>query len=101
MDTQCTTEHVRGYQTQQVKHITKLLTRYLGCTTKAVIPSKRIECDGEYEPLMEKVQDDLDIEMNYANPGDHVPQAEQNNRTIKECIRTWHYNELHTERYQD
>ena len=37
---------------------------------------KQIECNGEYEPLMEKVQGDLDIKMNYVNPGDHIPQAE-------------------------
>ena len=49
---------------------------------------KTIECDEEYRPLFEKIEDELGIEMNYANPQDHVPQAERNNRTIKECVRT-------------
>ena len=28
-----------------------------------------------------------DVEMNYTNAGDHVPEAEQNNCTIKERVR--------------
>jgi hypothetical protein len=37
--------------------------------------------------MMDKVSDELDITMNYTNAQDHVPQAERNNRTIKERIR--------------
>ena len=37
--------------------------------------------------MMNKVSDDLDIVMNYTNASDHVPEAEQNNRTVKERIR--------------
>ena len=66
----------------------KVINKVFRMYNKGGYTIKRIDCDGEYEPLMEKVQDDLDIEMNYANPGDHVPQAERNNRTIKECIMT-------------
>eukprot|EP00980_Cylindrotheca_fusiformis_P018259 scaffold5933_cov78-Cylindrotheca_fusiformis.AAC.1 len=51
---------------------------------KAVFKIKRIDCDGEFRVMMDEVQDELDVEMNYANPGDHVPEAERNNRTIKE-----------------
>ena len=47
----------------------------------------RIQCDGEYKAMMSKVQDDLDIVMNYTNASDHVPEAERNNRTIKERFR--------------
>ena len=66
-----------------------------------------IECDGEYKSLMDKVADAMDVTMNYidkdnynsnkyntrfkmnfSNPGDHVPHAERNNRTIKESFRT-------------
>ena len=46
-----------------------------------------IHCDGEYKQLIEPVQDKLNATMNFANPGDHVPEAERNNRTIKERIR--------------
>ena len=34
-----------------------------------------------------QVRDDLDVVMNYTNASDHVPEAERNNRTIKERIR--------------
>ena len=37
--------------------------------------------------MMDEVSDGLDIEMNYTNAGNHVPEAERNNRTIKEHIR--------------
>ena len=37
--------------------------------------------------MMNKVSDDLDVVMNYTNASDHVPEAEQNNHTIKERIR--------------
>ena len=48
---------------------------------------KTIYCDGEYRAMMNKVSDDLDVVMNYTNASDHVPEAERNNRTIKERIR--------------
>ena len=46
-----------------------------------------IHCDGEYKSLIDPIRDKLNAEMNFANPGDHVPEAECNNHTIKECIR--------------
>ena len=46
-----------------------------------------IHCDHEYKPMMEKVKDDLDIDMNLTNTDDHVPKAKCNNRTIQERIR--------------
>eukprot|EP00980_Cylindrotheca_fusiformis_P020829 scaffold7825_cov87-Cylindrotheca_fusiformis.AAC.3 len=58
---------------------------------KADFRIKRIECDGEFRVMMDQVQDDLDVEMNYANPGDHVPEAERNNRTVKERVRVGYY----------
>jgi hypothetical protein len=48
---------------------------------------KTIHCDGEFHALMERVKDDLGVRMNITNALDHVPEAEQNNRTIKE--RVW------------
>jgi hypothetical protein len=37
--------------------------------------------------MMDEVKDDLNIEMNFTDAQDHVPEAERNNRTIKERIR--------------
>ena len=38
-----------------------------------------IHCDGEYKFLIDPIRDKLNAEMNFANPGDHVPEAECNN----------------------
>jgi hypothetical protein len=46
-----------------------------------------IHCDGEYRAMIEEVMDNLDMVMNFTNAQDHVPEAERNNRTIKERIR--------------
>jgi hypothetical protein len=43
--------------------------------------------DGEFRGMMEKVEDNLNVDMNFTNAQDHVPEAERNDRTIKERIR--------------
>jgi hypothetical protein len=48
---------------------------------------KTIHCDSEFRVMMEKVKDDLGVRMNFTNALDHVPEAERNNRTIRE--RVW------------
>ena len=53
---------------------------------------KSIHCDQEFKPIMDKVSDELGIEMNYATTDEHVPEAERNNRTIKERIRATYHN---------
>jgi predicted RNA-binding protein len=45
-----------------------------------------IHCDGEFRGMMEKVEGDLDVDMTFTNAQDYVPEAERNNRTIKEMI---------------
>ena len=51
----------------------------------------KINCDGQFTPLMENVEDGLGVRMNYAPRDEHVPAAERNNRTIGERIRvTYH-----------
>jgi hypothetical protein len=44
------------------------------------------QCDNEFRPLMDTLANDFGVKMNYVNPQEHVPEAERNNRTIKECI---------------
>ena len=46
-----------------------------------------IHCDNEFKPIMDDLKDDLDIAMNYASAQEHVPEAERNNRVIKERVR--------------
>ena len=51
----------------------------------------KIYCDGEFKSIMDPVKDDLDVDMEYSAPQAHVPEAERNNRTIKERVRaTFH-----------
>jgi len=48
--------------------------------------------DPEYKPLMDPVADDLGINMNYTAKGEHVPEAERNNRVIQERVRSTFHN---------
>jgi hypothetical protein len=48
---------------------------------------KTIHCSGEFRAMMEKVKDDLGVRMNFTNALDHVPEAERNNRAIKEQVQ--------------
>lgn len=59
---------------------------------KAGFRVSRIHCDQEFRPVMERVSDELNISINYATAGEHVPEAERNNRTIQERIRTAYHN---------
>ena len=43
-----------------------------------------IHGDNEIKTLMDKVKYNMDVIMNYANPGDHVPEIVRNNITFKE-----------------
>ena len=46
-----------------------------------------IQCDREYQEMMDEVKDELDVDMNYTSASEHVPEAERNNCMIKERIR--------------
>jgi hypothetical protein len=55
---------------------------------------KTIHCDGEFCAMMDIVKDNLGVCMDFTNALDHVPEAERNNRTIKEQV--WAaYHRLH------
>ena len=53
----------------------------------------KIKCDNEFCPVMDSLAANQrpPITMNYSNPKEHVPEAERNNRVIKERVRaTYH-----------
>ena len=50
-----------------------------------------IHYDEEFKPLMNPVADDMDVDTNYFNPDDHVPDIERNNRVVKERFRISYY----------
>ena len=47
----------------------------------------KLRCDQEFEKIMENVCDNLDIQLHCPPRGDHVSEAERNNRVIGERIR--------------
>jgi hypothetical protein len=51
---------------------------------QAVFKITIIHCDNEFRPLMVQLQNSYNVHMNYANPQEHVPEAERKNRVIKE-----------------
>ncbi|MGL4350647.1 MAG: hypothetical protein ACRCT2_08825, partial [Plesiomonas shigelloides] len=51
-----------------------------------------VHCDQEFKHHMDMIYDQLSIHMNYTTTGDHVPEAERNNRTLKERIRAAFHN---------
>ena len=50
---------------------------------KAGFSVEHIEHDGKFKSIMDKVSDEMGIEMNYASPDDLVPEADRNNIVIK------------------
>ena len=53
-----------------------------------------IHCDNEFRPVMTdwSVSKDPVIKISYANPQDHIPPAQRNNRVIQERIQAmYHY----------
>ena len=58
------------------------------CYNSTGFSIKTISCDNQFKPLMDPVRDNMDVSMNYCPASEHESAAEQNNRTIGECIRT-------------
>jgi hypothetical protein len=46
-----------------------------------------LSCDREYIPLINEIQEEFSITPNYPSAQEHVPEAERNNRVIKERMR--------------
>jgi hypothetical protein len=46
-----------------------------------------LSCDREYIPLINEIQEEFNITPNYPSAQEHVPEAERNNRVIKERMR--------------
>ena len=52
---------------------------------------EKIHCDKEFEPLMNRVDDEMEIKIIYAAPKDHVPDIERSNRVVEERFRVAFY----------
>jgi predicted RNA-binding protein len=65
-----TKQHVEYYRA-----IDQILRHY----NRAGSVIRTIHCNGEFRGVMEKIRDDLDVDMNFTNAQDHVPEAVRNN----------------------
>jgi hypothetical protein len=69
----------------------KCLQQVLRIYTLGGLRVTTIRCDNEFCPLMDPLALEFGIQVNYASPQEHVPEAKRNNRVIKERIRaTYH-----------
>jgi hypothetical protein len=67
---------------QQVEYYRALDQIFRHCN-RARFVIRTIHCHGEFRGMMEKVEDDLDVDMNFTNAQDHVPEAERKNERSK------------------
>jgi hypothetical protein len=69
----------------------KCLQQVLQIYTLGGLRVTTICCDNEFCPLMDPLALEFGIQVNYASPQEHVPEAEHNNRVINEQIcATYH-----------
>src|SRR5210317_1130087 len=54
---------------------------------------RTIYCDNEFKPVFDDVKDEMNVNMNYAAPGEHEPTIERSNQTLKALFRT-HYHRM-------
>jgi hypothetical protein len=50
-----------------------------------------IHCDNEFHPLIDPLALEFGIQVNYASLQEHVPEAERNNRVMKERVCTTYH----------
>jgi hypothetical protein len=50
-----------------------------------------IHCDNEFHPLIDPLALEFGIQVNYASLQEHVPEAERNNRVVKERVCTTYH----------
>ena len=53
-----------------------VLNKILQLYNSAGFIVKIIQCDREYQVVMDQVKDELDVDMNYTSASEHVPKAE-------------------------
>jgi hypothetical protein len=69
-------------KTKQHNEYYRALDQIIRHYNQAGFVMRMIHCNGEFCGMMEKVEDDLDVDVNFTNAHDHVPEAERNNQTI-------------------
>ena len=76
-----------------VSNYKEALIEIIQLYNKAGFKIAEIRSDNKFRPLKEALSINYGIEMNFANPQEHVPEAKRNNQVIKERVRA-HYHRL-------
>ena len=52
-----------------------------------------LHADNEFRPLLKDLigSDEWDVDVNFSNPGEHVPDIERGNCTLEERFRVQYY----------
>ena len=74
-------------QSRENRHFMKAINSIVNIYHMAGFSVTTIYCDREFKPLFDKLWKNHEIYMNFANTGDHVGEAERNNRFLKERFR--------------
>ena len=73
---------------KKVQSYREALAEVLQLYLRAGLSVDRIHADNEFKPLLEEMRDEYHFHPNYASAEEHVPEAERNNRSIKERFRS-------------
>eukprot|EP00977_Amphora_coffeiformis_P017366 scaffold5602_cov117-Amphora_coffeaeformis.AAC.1 len=73
--------------TRQVISYQEAISQVFHIYSRAGFKVTYVHADLEFKPLLDKLQQLFVFQPNYATTNEHVPQAERNNRTIKERVR--------------
>ena len=76
--------HVKDQDTSE---FFKCLDQILRLYNSAGFTITTIHADNEFKPLMERVKDDLNVDMNYANPGDTISEGSIKTILASQVIR--------------
>ena len=74
-------------QSRENSHFIKAINAIVNVYHRAGFSVTTIYCDREFKPLFNELWQHQQIYMNFANTGDHVGEAERNNRFLKERFR--------------
>lgn len=51
----------------------------------------KIHCDNKFLPLIEPLEQEFDVVINFANPREHVPEAQRNDWVIKQRVQALYH----------
>jgi hypothetical protein len=78
-------------ESKSINYYKQAIREVIMIYNKAGFRITKIQGDNKFQPLKDTMFDEFGINMNFANPQEHVPEAERNNRVINKRVRaTFH-----------